>query len=92
MPGEGRGDFYIKRKLNANLSGNEVYYTKSLMLLVKNMLRCSLHYPKVFNSILFHINLRTSAAGRGPALGDTPACHVQGYLAHKKQPPPLGPP
>jgi len=39
----------MKRELNLNLSGNEVYYTNSLILLVKNMLCSKLHYQKGFN-------------------------------------------
>ena len=38
VAGVGRNEFYMKRKLNQNLSGIEVYYTNSAILLVKNML------------------------------------------------------
>jgi len=40
---------YMKRDLNQNFSGNEVYYTNSLILLVKNMLFSKLHCQKGFN-------------------------------------------
>ena len=39
----------MKWKLYENLSGNEVYYTKSLILLAKNMLYSKIHYQKGFN-------------------------------------------
>ena len=45
------GGGYMKRQLNQNLSGNEVYSTNSLILLVKNMLCSRLHGQKGFNSI-----------------------------------------
>ena len=40
---------YMKRKLNQNLSGNEVDHTNSSILLVKNMLCRTLHCQKVLN-------------------------------------------
>ena len=43
----------MKRKSNKNLPGNEVYYTNSLVLLVKNMLCSKLHYQKYFELIVF---------------------------------------
>jgi hypothetical protein len=45
--------FHAKRELNSNLSGNEVYYTKSLILLVKNMLCSNFYYQEHFNLIFF---------------------------------------
>ena len=39
----------MKRDLNLNLSANEVYYTNSLILLVKNMLCSKLHCQKGFD-------------------------------------------
>jgi hypothetical protein len=50
----------MKRELHKNLSGNEVYYTNSIILLVKNV-RCSkIHYKKGFNSIPFLYEGRVS--------------------------------
>ena len=43
----------MKRELYQNLSGNEVYYTNSSILLVKNMLCSKLHCQKGFDLILF---------------------------------------
>ena len=40
----------MKTELRQILSGYEVYYTNSLMLLVKNMLRSKFHCQKDFNS------------------------------------------
>ena len=42
----GRGVLFEKG-VNLKLSGNEVYYTNTLLLVVKNMLRSKLHYQKV---------------------------------------------
>jgi hypothetical protein len=42
----------MERELNQNLSGNEVYHTNSLILLVKNML-CSIA-REVLISLSFH--------------------------------------
>ena len=36
-----------EQKVKLDLSGNEVYYTNSLILLVDNMLRSKLHHQKV---------------------------------------------
>jgi len=44
--------FYMRRELYLNLSGNEVYYTNSLNLPVKNMLRSEVYYQKDFYLIL----------------------------------------
>jgi hypothetical protein len=43
----------MKRELNQNLSGNEVYYTNSLISIVKNMLSNKLHRQKGSNVIPF---------------------------------------
>jgi hypothetical protein len=43
----------MKRKLDVKLSGNEIYYPDSLILLVKNMLCSKLRCQKGFNSIPF---------------------------------------
>ena len=44
LQGEG---YYMKRESNLKLSGHEVYYTNTLSLVVKNMLRSKLHYQNV---------------------------------------------
>ena len=41
--------FYMRRELYLDISGNEVNYTNSLKLLVKNMLGCKPHCQKGFN-------------------------------------------
>ena len=43
----------MERVLYQNLSGNEVYYINSLILLVKNVLCSNLRYQKGFNLIAF---------------------------------------
>ena len=43
---------YFKGELNQSLSGSEVYFTHSVILLVKNLLCSKLHCQKDFNSIL----------------------------------------
>ena len=43
----------MKRELDQNPSGDKVYYTNSLTLLVKNMLCSKLHDQKSLNSISF---------------------------------------
>ena len=43
---------YMKRKLNRNLSGNEVYYTASSSLVILNDSCSKLHCRKGFNLIL----------------------------------------
>jgi hypothetical protein len=45
----------MKRELNWNLSGNEVHYTNSSILLVKNMLCSKFYCQKDFNSIPYKI-------------------------------------
>ena len=45
--------FHMKRESNQNVSGNEVYFTNSLILLAKNMLCSKLHRQQSFNLILF---------------------------------------
>ena len=42
----------MNRELNLNLSGNEVYYTNSLISRVKNMLFSKLHCQKGFHLII----------------------------------------
>ena len=42
-------EFIMKRELDSNLYGNEVCYTNSLILLVKNLLCSRLHRQKGFN-------------------------------------------
>ena len=49
----------MKRDLNLNLYGNEIYYTNYLILLVKNMLCSKILCQKGFNSILFSYKIRT---------------------------------
>ena len=41
----------IEKGVNLKLSGTEVYYTNTLLLVVKNMLRSKLHYQKDLNLI-----------------------------------------
>ena len=53
MPPRGEARFYMNMELNQILSGNEVYNTKSLTLLAKNMLCSKLHCQKGCISILF---------------------------------------
>ena len=47
----------MKRGLNQNLSGDEVYYTNSLIWVVENMLCGKLHCQKGFDLILFSYNI-----------------------------------
>jgi hypothetical protein len=49
---------YLRRELNYNLSGKEVYYTNSLILPLKNMLCSKLHCPKLFKKISFRVKSR----------------------------------
>ena len=44
----------MKIQLNQNLSGNEVYYTNSVIVLVKSILCSKVHCHKVLISFLFH--------------------------------------
>ena len=46
---------YMKTELNQSLSNNEVYYTNSLMSLVKHMLCSKLHCQKVLIQSPFHM-------------------------------------
>ena len=48
----------MKRELNGSVSGNEVYHSISLKLLVNNMLCRKLYCQKGFNLILFSYNIR----------------------------------
>ena len=52
----------MKRKLNYNLSGTEVYNTNALILLVKKMLHGEHHRQKSFNLVLFSYEI-----GRAPS-------------------------
>ena len=58
----------MKRESNQDLSGNEVHYTNSLTLLVKNMLRGKRHYQKEFDSIAFSYEMLTMMAELRPLL------------------------
>ena len=49
----------MKRELDQNLSGNEVYCTNSLISLVKNMLCGKLHCKKGLNLILCQYEMRS---------------------------------
>ena len=51
--------FFTKRESNQNLSGNDVYNTKSLIFLVKNMLFSKLDCQKGFNLIIFPYKIPT---------------------------------
>ena len=51
---QSRGRSYMKRLLTCKLSGNEVYNTNSLSLLVENMLWSEFHCQKVFFKMPFH--------------------------------------
>jgi len=53
----------MKRKLNHNLPGNQVYYTFSSILLGKNVLCSNLHDRKGFNEILLSYKILTCTAG-----------------------------
>ena len=54
----------MKRESNQNLSGNEVYYTNSLILLVKHMLCSILDYSKGFDFISFSYKSLTAVGAR----------------------------
>ena len=72
----------MKRDLNSNLSGNQVYYTNSLLLLVKNMLCSKLYRQKGFN--LNPFSYKMLSAGGGDAGGaDDWGCTVL-HLAVKR--------
>jgi hypothetical protein len=43
----------LERELNGKFSGNEVYYTNALILLIKIILYSKLHDQRGFNLILF---------------------------------------
>ena len=51
-------------KIKFNLFGNEVYYTNSLTLLVKNMLCSKVRCQKAFNLILISYEIRDTRHGR----------------------------
>ena len=58
----------MKREFTQNLSRDEVCYTNSLILLVKNMLCGKLHYQQGFKLIL----VSYKSAPVAHALGSTP--------------------
>ena len=69
----------MKRELHQNLSRNEVCYTISLMMPVRNMLRSKLYCQIFFNSIPFSYEIPPQAANAGlrarlaeAAAGSTP--------------------
>ena len=60
--------FYLKRDLVRNLSGNDVYRTNSLIILVKNMLCSRLHRQTGVILIIFSWadpRIRPGAPGQG---------------------------
>ena len=63
---------YMKRKLNRNLSGNEISYANSLILLVKNVLCSKVHCQQRFNFILFSYNIEGDLSGRDGELVPPP--------------------
>jgi hypothetical protein len=67
-----RLESYMKRELNENLAGNEVYYTNSLILLTSSQS----HYQKVYIETLFRWCLKPFAQGphavRGPRVEEPP--------------------
>jgi hypothetical protein len=81
----------MKRDSNKKRCGNEVYYTKSEILLVKNMLRSKLHCQKGVGLILFSYEVGPEHVSSGTQVLEylcREAHPVQGYLANKKQRPP----
>ena len=78
----------MKREFHSNLSGNEVCYTNSSILLAENMLCSKLHCQKDLNSILFSCKIRVRAekehlrrfeklsSGHGSSQGQNPALTV----------------
>ena len=85
------------KRINSNLSGNEVYYTNSSILLVKNMLCSTLHCRTDFDLILFHSHIRSCQhlisrrCSRSASLWETPGPGAladppsREYPAHKTQ-------
>ena len=53
----------MKNESNQNLSGNEVYHTNSLILLVQNMLCSKLHCQKGCNLIRFSYEILNKLSG-----------------------------
>ena len=60
----GVGGFHMKRESNQNVSGSDVYYKNSLILLVENMLCSKLLCQKVFNVIPFSCKITGRGDGR----------------------------
>jgi len=93
---------YLTRKFNQNLSGNQVYYTACSLLSIFKISYSQLHCQKGFNLILFsykmysHVGLvprgvclcreHSNPIPQVPSRLTRPT--VQGYLTHKKRPPP----
>ena len=57
-PSAAESQSYMKREVCQNLSGDEVDFTNTLILLVRNMLCSKLHCQKGFYSILFSYQIR----------------------------------
>ena len=77
--------FYMKREIYLNLSGNEVYYRNSLILPVKNMLCSELHRQKGFNLILFSYMSGRPHKRIRRTRGDSTCRCLQGYLTREKE-------
>jgi len=60
---EAASNLIIKRESTETLSGNDVYHTNSLILLVKKMLCSKLYCQKGFNSTLFSYKIEGSLVG-----------------------------
>ena len=60
LRGPNAGSMLYKKRIESSLSSDEVDYTRSSILLVKNMLCTNLHRQKGFNSILFSRQIRRS--------------------------------
>ena len=60
----GVGGFHMKRESNQNVSGSDVYYKNSLILLVENMLCSKLLCQKGFNVIPFSYQITGRGEGR----------------------------
>ena len=83
-------EFYLERESNQKLSGNEVYYTNSLILLVENVLCSKLHCQKGLNLILFSykIHYATRTCRHPTPLFTLSHCHPYrtGYLKSSRIP------
>ena len=69
----------MRRKLNLNLSGDEVYYTNSLILLVKNMLCSKLDCQKALIELSFHLKSQR-------VLAHTPNPHPSSLYTESQDP------